>query len=286
MTTESPLEPAQISCSKPMSLLVTTALRVEPGILERALEIAKEINGIFVNREKKNLDVLLTEHGASGIIVVEKNRISFRRGEIELFFHPGMAKLRIKEILNGKTDQMIKAMDLKPGDSILDCTMGLGADAIVASFATGPKGLVTGLEKSPVIALLVKHGLRAYRDPGESHLEQAIRRIKLIFIDHLYFLQNTTADSYDIVYFDPMFRQPLRGSASMDAMRPFTDKSKLSRETLHEAVRVCRRRVVVKEKRGSPEFERLGFTKVEGGKHAPVAYGIIEKEGGCYGERN
>ena len=36
------------------------------------------------------------------------------------------------------------------------------------------------------------------------------------------------------------------------------------------------RRVVLKESRGSAEFERLGFDRVEGGRHSEVAYGVLE----------
>ncbi len=51
--------------------------------------------------------------------------MTFLVGKNKIFFHPGLALPRIKEINNGKTDQMISAMSLQEGDSVLDCTMDL-----------------------------------------------------------------------------------------------------------------------------------------------------------------
>lgn len=43
-----------------------------------------------------------------------------------------------------------------------------------------------------------------------------------------------------------------------------------------EALRVGRRRVVLKERRESAEFARLGFKYLSGGRYTRVAYGLIE----------
>lgn len=41
---------------------------------------------------------------------------------------------------------MIQAMDLRPGDSILDYTLGQASDAIVTSYVAGKNGRAAGIE--------------------------------------------------------------------------------------------------------------------------------------------
>ena len=48
-------------------------------------------------------------------------------------FHPSMGFVRLKRVLNGKPDPMLEASGMEEGDSVLDCTAGLGADALVFS---------------------------------------------------------------------------------------------------------------------------------------------------------
>ncbi len=263
--------------------IVTTALAEESGLKSRAVSIAGDLNLAFVKRDNKGLKKLASENGAFGVIVVSKQKISYYHEGMEFFFHPGMAKLRIKEMIDGKNDQMVKSMDIHPGDTILDCTMGLGSDALVASFATGPGGRVTGLENSVVIEYLVRLGLSDLAVSEETPLGRAAGGIVTLNVNHEAFLESATDSSYDIVYFDPMFRQCIEGSPAMDAMRPLTDSSPLSRRVVEEAFRICRRRVVLKEKKGSREFERLGFERIVGGKYSPVSFGIIDKRGGGHG---
>ena len=270
-------------CRRRITGIVTTASSETPELISRALLVSKKINLPYIGRNNKGIKKLAKEYGVTGVIVVSAKRISFHLENKEFFYHPGMAKLRIKEMLKGKTDQMVKSMDICPGDAILDCTLGLGSDALVASYAAGPYGTVTGLESSLLIELLVREGLAEMRDEGETLMTRAAERITTLNSHHLEFLTNTPDGTYDTVYFDPMFRHCIKGSPYMDAMRPLTDHSPLNRLVLQEALRVCRKRVVVKEKKGSTEFTRLGIHRVDGGKYSPVAFGIIIKRGGGHG---
>lgn len=43
---------------------------------------------------------------------------------------------------------MLRAAGLSEGDTFLDCTLGLGSDAIIASMAVGETGSVIGIEKT------------------------------------------------------------------------------------------------------------------------------------------
>ncbi|MFZ5644187.1 MAG: class I SAM-dependent methyltransferase [Bacillota bacterium] len=260
-------------------IAVTTAHKTNYEIIQKAERIGKNLGLPFLPREDYSIDQLISRHNLGGLLVFKKDSIVYKYPGGEFFFHPGMAKLRINEILNGKTDQMIKALDLRPGDSVLDCTLGLGSDAIVISYVNGG-GEVIGLEYSPVISLIVKEGLAHYREDVSEELIQAMKRITVICSDYNSYLKNNPDNSVDIVYFDPMFRTAGNKIYAIDAIRPIANSSPLSADSLKEAQRVARRRVVVKESKNSSEFWRLGIEKISGGKHSPVSYGIIEKGGG------
>jgi len=257
---------------------VTTSLRNNNNEHRKALEISSFLNIPYLPRKYKNIDEMFCQNEIKGILVVGRDRLTYKYQGGNFFFHLGMVKLRIKAIVNGKTDQMIKALDLHPGDSVLDCTMGLGWDSIVAAYMNG-EGEVTGLERSRIISFVVKEGLSGY-GAGDPQLDKAMKKIKVICCDYNVFLKKQADNSVDIIYFDPMFRIPTKNSSSMEIMRPLTDRSPLAREAIQEALRVARRRVVVKEARNSTEFLRLGIDKISGGKYSSVAYGIIEKGGG------
>lgn len=283
-----------------MQVVVTTTLGAGPDAKEEALLLAAELSTSYVPRDCKRLEDLLDNYGVEGLLVVGARRVSlfckrpedegnFKAGTKELnrpesnrvfqefFFHPGTAKIRIKSILSGKPDQMIQAMDLRPGDAVLDCTLGLGADALVASFVVGAKGRVVGLEKVAPIAAIVERGLAKYSSPSQPLLNEAMRRIKVEPIEHLEYLHRAPSESFDVVYFDPFFRVTVKGADQMRPLRTVGDVGPLSLEAVQEACRVARRRVVMKERRESREFARLGFNRIAGGRYARVAFGVIEK---------
>jgi len=257
---------------------VTTSLRTQENDYCKAMEISFFLNIQYIARKDKDINTILSQNKLKGVLVVGQNRLTYKYNGGDFFFHPGMAKLRINEIKNGKTDQMIKALDLNPGDSFLDCTMGLGSDSLVASYVNG-EGEVTGLESSKIISFIVKEGLSGY-SKADTDIVKAMKKIKVICCDYNIYLKNQADNSVDIVYFDPMFRIPVKNSCSIEAMRPLTDGSPLSPEAIQEALRVSRQRVVVKEVRNSTEFFRLGIDRITGGKYSPVSYGIIKKGGG------
>lgn len=262
------------------SCIVTTGLRA--GAAETALAeyFGRLLHVPVVPRGGLSLAVLSEMYGVPGVLVVSARRVAYVSGGEEFFFHPSLAVLRIKEMLAGKTDQMIKAMDLRPGDAILDCTLGLATDAIVAAYAAGEEGRVVGLESSPVLAAVVGYGLRHFQTEYVDGLTAAMRRVRVENRDHLSCLAGLPAGSFDVVYFDPMFRRPRYRSCAIHPLRLLAEPSPLEPRALELARRVARRRVVVKERRGSSEFARLGIARVEGGRYAPVVYGIIETGGG------
>ena len=228
-----------------------------------------------VPRGNDSLEELRAAYGVDAALVARRGLLTLVTAEGELFFHPGMSHLRIKNLLLGHGDHLVTALGLVEGMHVLDCTLGTGADAIVESFAVGAQGTVTALESNPLIAAVIADGL-AHATGDNYEMHAAMRRISVHHADALSFLRGAKAHSVDVVYFDPMFRRPLHESAGMNALRTLADMRALTEETVAEACRVARRRVVMKERQGSKEFERLGFTRITGGKYSRIAYGVME----------
>lgn len=258
--------------------LVLTGSQRGGTVPPEALQMAKELGLRVVERNRRSLPRLLEETGCEAVLVWKSQGPVLYLGEEQFFFHPSMAKNRISMLRKGMgEDAMARAMGLKKGDRVLDCTLGLGADAIVASYIVGTEGKVTGVEKVSVLAYLVRYGLMHYETPMRD-LETAMRRIEVINSDHLTFLKTVEDNSYDVVYFDPMFRHPVKKSQAISPLRRLAYPSPLSEESVREALRVAVRRVVIKERRGSKEFERLGCHEVLGGESSSIAYGIIKSD--------
>ncbi|RJX17008.1 MAG: hypothetical protein C4570_08770 [Ammonifex sp.] len=264
-----------------MRVVVTTSLGAGPDTRAQAPALAHRLGTVYVQRMDRSLEDLFADFRVEGVVVVGRQRAGlFHRGPegtAHFFFHPGTAVLRIKNILSGKPDQMIQAMGLQPGDAVLDCTLGLGADAVVAGCAVGAEGRVVGVEKVAPVAVVVEYGLQKYASRADPLTGAAMRRIQVVAADHLDFLRQAPAESFDVVYFDPFFRVSVKGADQLVPLRVTGDLNSLTTEAVEEACRVARRRVVVKERRGSKEFARLGFNQVIGGRYARVAYGVIVK---------
>ena len=210
------------------------------------------------------------------ILLVKKNSLSVITSDGELFFHPNLAHLRIKNLRENQDDRLIDALNISAGAKILDCTLGLGSDAIVASFVAGNSGKIVTLEKNLLIFTVISHGLKNFSDDS-PHILDAMRRIQVFNADCKDFLKNCADNSFDAVYFDPMFTKPLKKSSGINPIRPLADKNPLTPEIIAEARRVAKNRVVMKNNSDSNEFERLGFTILGGGKYSSITFGVIDK---------
>ena len=231
----------------------------------------------YAERRAQSEEELRVETGASYLLVAKGGLLTIEAPEETFFFHPNMAHLRLKNLRfgsGGTGDRMVEAMDLGRGMSVLDCTLGFGADAIVSSFVTGGGGRVVGIESEPLIETVVGYGLAHFRAENWP-MQEAMRRIETHCAEAYDFLREQADDSFDIVYFDPMFRHPLTASRSLTPLRSLANPAALKAETIAEACRVARRRVVLKENSRSGEFARLGFTQVVGGRYSKVHYGVM-----------
>jgi hypothetical protein len=208
--------------------------------------------------------------------------------EERLHFHPSMALLRLINIFRGEDDRFLHAVGLKRGDRFLDLTLGLGTDALIAAWAVGEEGSVLGVERSAVLGALVRDGLLRLNAAALPPLKNELKfqawaalkdvssRIQVVWAEHLSYLSALPSASADVVYFDPMFRHTRRESSSLRPLRDWADPRELLPEAVRQACRVARRRVVLKERKDSAQFSRLGFVVCPGGKYSPVDFGVIE----------
>ena len=256
-----------------MRAIVTTSRKYSRRNGEIAEETAKRLNLPQVERGRESVTELKEKYDADFVLVARKNTLYLCGGEQgDIFFHPGMAHLRLKNLREGKGDRMTEAMDLTEGANVLDCTLGMGADAIVAASVTKVK--VTALEINPLLAELMRFSLKNFPAENEK-LKTAMENIEVITADYRDFLSVQDDNSFDVVYFDPMFRHPFTDSAAINPLRAAACSAPLSPFALAAAKRVAKERVVLKETSKSREFARLGFGETAGGKYSKIRYGII-----------
>ncbi|ANY71709.1 class I SAM-dependent methyltransferase [Paenibacillus ihbetae] len=255
-------------------MIITTGEAEAPDIVERAKRLAQETGCRYVPRGGQSLRKLARRMGEEDVLVVlhDHVRLSGPDGSVTEF-HPSMGFVRLKRVLRGKPDPMLEASRMEEGDSVLDCTAGLGADALVFSGKGGPNSRVVALESSLPLFAMLKEGLRTYKSQFEKS-DEAMRRIIVKHGHHLEYLRSLPDRSVDIVYFDPMFREPITSSDSMNPLRLYANGEPLDEESVRQAVRVARKTVVMKETRYSGEFERLGFTVMPRGQ-SKTTYGVI-----------
>ena len=255
-------------------LIVTTSYHPTGEQIEEAHRLTRRLKAEFAERGDQSVAALRGDDAHLPVVVVRRDRWVCQVGELEFFFHPSLAKQRIAGLRKDERDPMVQAMELRPGDRVLDCTLGLGADAIVASYCVGAEGAVIGVENVAVIAEILSRGLSVFRS-DLTILNEAMRRVHVICADHLEYLQAQASDSFDVVYFDPMFATPLYESRPLLPLRKLADHRPLRAEAIQEATRVARRRVLVKSNRGSTLLRQLGLPMLQSGTRSRVEFGII-----------
>lgn len=257
-------------------MIVTTAGRTNIEMTEEAKEIAIQLQIPFIPRQKRSIQAIQQEVH-DHCLVVGKTRLElYPFGEKEpCFFHPNSAMFRIKRLQNGESDPFIDAVNLSSGKKLLDCTFGLGSDSITASYIVGEQGSIMGCEGNRFLAHMMKIGLQTWNDGAPSILA-AMRRIELTTNLALNLLQTLPDNSFDCVYFDPMFEENIFESDGIKGIKKLAVYESLSEETMRHAYRVAKERVVLKDHYRSSRFEQFGFD-VQVRKTAKFHFGILEK---------
>lgn len=257
------------------NLIVTTAYRTTQELEEEAAKIAASFHVSFIERKKQSI-VSLQNRYSNDVYVVGKEREEwFPYGQTEpIFFHPNSAMFRAKRILRGESDPFLEACALKEGMKVIDATLGLGSDAIIASLVTGRNGKVIGVEANPVLAHIVKQGLASYQEGADDFLH-ACRRIDVRQGNHLAFLKSQQTNGVDIVYLDPMFETEITESNGINQIRAVAYGEDVLEETITEALRVASHRVVLKDHYQSSRFTKYPFQVIKR-KTALFHFGYIE----------
>ncbi|HUK66666.1 MAG TPA: class I SAM-dependent methyltransferase [Anaeromyxobacteraceae bacterium] len=261
-----------------MRFCMTTV--ANPGSLERASAQAAAVrHGVpFAERGPGSLAALLEENGLEAALVLGRESAAlFFEGKLHTW-RAGMGELRLKRLRSGERgprktrDSFLEAASLRRGDLVLDATLGLGMDALVAAEAVGEEGLVLGVEASPLLAAWVAEGLL-------RHGSSAAGRVRVACEDALSFLARLPEGSVDVVVFDPMFAEPQKEGPLFGLVRRLGDARPLYPELLRRACAVARRFVVVKDGSGGAELARLGLAPLSGPRSARRRYGRLPAKG-------
>ncbi|KFE70203.1 class I SAM-dependent methyltransferase [Hyalangium minutum] len=250
-------------------LAVTTSARPKPQLRAQA-EAASRQWGVplFMRHPKEGISEWLEER-ADALLIFGHDGVTLWDREGHHGFHGGMAHLRRLRLATGEPDTFVRVTELRKGDAVLDCTLGLAQDALVASLAVGPQGRVVGVEKSLPLAALAAEGLKRYElGPDSCHID-------VVHADAHAYLRTLPARSFDVVVFDPMFAKPRKAQPGFDVLRRFADHAPLTPEALQEARRVTRRWVVVKGARYSDDLKKLGLKPEPSSRHTDVDWGRI-----------
>ncbi len=254
-----------------MRLAVTTSRQPSTSSEADARTAAVRHGVPFLERNGRALPAVAAAGQAEALLVLSPRRAALWMDGAEQAWAGGMGALRARRLAAGERstrDGFLEAACFAPGDCVLDATLGLGMDALVAAVAVGPKGRVVGLEASAALAALTAEGLARDADP-------AARRIEVRRADAATLLMELAPRSFDVVVFDPMFRAPRAGAAGFDLVRRLGEARPLAAETLARAREVARRWVVVKD--GTPGFDltRLGLTPLPCARWAKRLYARV-----------
>lgn len=260
-----------------MKIAVTTTREKDEALRLKGEKISRDLDIPYIKRDNLSINKTRLKENLDYLLVVEKDKLVIKGEDTEIFWHPNMTELKIKSIKQGNKESMIEATELKEGDSILDCTLGFAGDSIIFASVVGEKGTVVGTEVNKYIAYLAQDGLKNYNEVNDE-TKKYMNSIKVINTSYKNYLSKQPDNSFDVVYFDPMFKEPNKKSSSINAFRSFTEHEGLSKEDIKEALRVCRRRIVIKERYGLNNLKELGVQRYYGGtRRGSIAYGVIEK---------
>lgn len=256
-------------CHGQQPIAVTTTRRRKEKLRPRARAIAAALGMPFL--ERTGLAPLSEFHGFSWFYVVGHQRDEVVASDGKAFFvQPGMYRSKLAA---GRQHPLIQACS--PHGSVrtvLDCTLGLAHDALHLAGALSLR--VLGVEKSPVLQCLLEEGLRRL-SLQSGPWSEAAQRIELRKTDSFSLLQQSPADAYDVVYFDPMMPYRLRATPAFERLREakLAAPDQPDAEILARAMEVARERVVVKQPKDAP-LPPMPVDRVVTGAH--VQYAIVE----------
>lgn len=257
-----------------MMTAVTTIRNSTAPIIEEAKARAQVLGFPYFQRED-TLEEMAARYQVDGFLIYGKQLPYYWNGGEEYRFHMGTAVLRTSQMEKGNQDRLCRLLPTDDFCSVLDCTFGQAGDSSTMSWYLLDRGQVTALEKSPILYEIGRAGIAGYVDKDEK-LTKAVRRISLWHQDFKTFLQQAAPKRFDVIYFDPMFHHPVKREVNdMEGFRRAASYDGLAEEVLRLAMKVARKKIIVKERPFSPLFQNGLFTEVHGKKGQTTAYGVI-----------
>lgn len=249
-----------------------------PESVSRAHALSVELSAQYCERDGRSIGRILTESGSDFALVVQASRLTLSDGATVYSYHPNMLLVRGLNVLRKSRDVFLDAAEFRPGESALDCTLGFGCEASLASLAVGPAGRVLGLESSPALAAVTRAGMAEF--PLQTPmLREAMRRVDVLRADYTRFLEDAAGGSFDVVCFDPFFDERIEGSEhAVSPLVRYGDPRPLNETALMRARRVARRRVILKHPRFAVLPDRLldARASVVTSRKGPTAYSLFD----------
>lgn len=256
-------------------IAVTAAHKVPEEIVRLAEERAAALGLPYMERQP-NLETMGKDGPDAFLVYGKRGPALLSRGASHTF-HTGTAKLRILAMRRGGEDRLCRLLP-EGTRTVLDATFGEGKDSLVLSWYLGEKGRVTALEKSPALWEIGRWGIERFED-REPDVTAALRRIRLVRADFREFLKNAPDAGWDVIFFDTMFRRPVkREENNREAFRSGACYDLLDEDILREAARAAGKRVIVKERPFSALFRCGLFIAADARRGQTVAYGVIDTE--------
>lgn len=260
-----------------LSCVCTTPLQSGVASEQRLANLATWFDCKAVARQNRGVAQVLADEAVDALVVADLTPKLYHRDDPShpLFFHPGMAAQRIARLQKGQPDRLVTALGLRPGQTVIDATLGLGTDSLVLAYAVGEQGRVMAIEASWLLARLFQFE-QHHPGPNYRWLEPLLARIDVVIGNHTEVLTGLPARSADAVLFDPMFRLPPDRSSGIEPARNFTMPWQLDELAWQAAQRVARDAVLLKERPQSREFVRFGITPDK--PRARFAYGVWHQD--------
>lgn len=246
-----------------LKTIVTTAGRPDDVSMALAAFACQELGATFEPRKKRSVRKM-SQALQANVMVAGKNRYGYYAygAQEPFFFHPNSAAFRLKRVARGEAEPFLEAAQLQQGDSVLDCTLGLAADAMLAAYTVGETGRVVGLEANSNVAFIVRQGMQTY-DTTELPLTACMRQIEVVQSEAIHYLKTLPDNAFDVVYMDPMFEEVIEEANNFQALRQAGVHVTLTDEWVDEAKRVAKKRVVLKAHFRSEWFSTYGFQQYE-----------------------
>lgn len=183
----------------------------------------------------------------------------------------------------GRGQSIAKAVGLKQGmppPTVLDATAGLAKDAYVLACLGCP---MTLLERSPVIAELTRNAIQRASDDEhfKTILKTGFNIINQSSIEYLTKLLNEDNSALpDVIYLDPMYPDRKKSASvkkNMQILQKLLGKDEDTQELLNTALKVARKRVVVKRPKGAENLSEVKPTYAVESKKTRYDVYIIQK---------